>query len=311
MKQDIIIQMLFGSSVIAAFITAIFTFIKNDKQSRLEHITVERKNWRESMRSIMEEIQDASYQETLNCMAKLKVRINAYGSNYSDSYMDDAHIWKLIKKIEKMDCNNINELHKYQNQMIEYVSLLLKYDWERSKKEVKGNKLNAISFGFFMFSIVYFIFTISINMEEVTTKNVVWMIVSLIIVFLTMILAYNNLPIYLISNEFKFKKGKKKYIIYYLKCVAVFFISLVAFVLLINICYKQIINHGTQNIFIYCYVCAFAYALGESFQFISSNGKIEEINKYGNAIELINNGETDKKQKGNENLNENKVSADN
>ena len=135
MQQEAVIQILFGSSVIAAFITAIFAFIKSDKQGKLEHITLERKNWRESMRSIMEEIQGASYQETLNCMVKLKVRINAYGSNCSHNYMDDAHIWQLIKKIEKMDCNNTNELHKCQNQIIEYISLLLKYDWERRDRK--------------------------------------------------------------------------------------------------------------------------------------------------------------------------------
>lgn len=308
MQQEAVIQILFGSSVIAAFITAIFAFIKSDKQGRLEHITSERKNWRESMRSIMEEIQGASYQETLNCMVKLKVRINAYGSNYSDNYMDDAHIWRLIKKIEKMDCNNTNELHKYQNQMIEYISLLLKYDWERSKREVKGDKLSAVSFGFFMFSIVYFIFTISINMEEVTTEKVVGMIVSLIIVFLTMILAYNNLPIYLISNQFKLKKGNKKYIRYFLECVFALFISLGVFVISIYICYNQILNHGTQEIFIYCFVCVFAYVLGEIFQFISYDGKIEEIYRYESAIELINNSENNKNKKTDESLKSNKES---
>ena len=312
MQQEAVIQILFGSSVIAAFITAIFAFIKSDKQGKLEHITLERKNWRESMRSIMEEIQGASYQETLNCMVKLKVRINAYGSNCSHNYMDDAHIWKLIKKIEKMDCNNTNELHKCQNQIIEYISLLLKYDWERSKREVKGDKLNGISFCFFAASVIYFIYTVGINLnislERLRTEEYTLLKVSLCVIMLILILLYNYLPIAIFDEQFKYDRKDKKLVRYYLKNTLTIFLSLTIYTLCISYVYSQISYWGMDKIFIYCVICAFIYILGEVFKFLSSRGKIEEIYRYENAIELINNSENNKNQKKDESIQSNKES---
>lgn len=63
-----------------------------------------------------------------------------------------------------------------------------------------------------------------------------------------------------------------------------------------------------DKIFIYCVICAFIYILGEVFKFLSSRGKIEEIYRYENAIELINNSENNKNQKKDESIQSNKES---
>lgn len=292
MEQYLVGELLLGSSVIAAVITAIFSFIINQKNGKLEYITAERKAWRESMRSIVEEMQGASYKKTLKCIAKLKVRINAYGNNYSQNYMDDTHIWKLIKKIEGLNSGDEVELIESQKRMTEYISLLLKYDWERSKKEVRGNTVKSLSVGFFAFTIIYFIETliISINGKQLIEKSIL-MYIAIIILLLISILVFNILPIYIVWENFKYKKGKNKGIHYCLECVGVFAISTILFYVLIKTAYSQTDNYKMQEISIYSIVCAFTYILGEIFLFLSYQDKIDQIIKYEKAIELINNNQ--------------------
>ena len=78
-------------------------------------------------------------------MTALKVRINAFGNNGVSSYLkDDVHIWELINEIEeKKPCPKVLKLQ--QELLIQYLSLLLKSDWERSKKEVMGDIYKLLS----------------------------------------------------------------------------------------------------------------------------------------------------------------------
>lgn len=292
MEQYLVGEILLGSSVIAAVITAIFSFIINQKNGKLEYITAERKAWRESMRNIVEEMQGTSYKKTLKCIAKLKVRINAYGNNYSQNYMDDAHIWKLIKKIEGLNSDDEAELRKSQKQMTGYISLLLKYDWERSKKEVRGNTFRSLSVGFFAFTIIYFIETIiiSINGEQLTEETILKYIAIMVFLVILILVIY-IIPIYNIGQNFKYKKEKNKLSCYYLKCVALIAISTFLFILLIEAAYFKISNYEIQEIFIYSMVCAYTYILWEIFLFLSYHDKIDQIIKYEKAIKLINNNQ--------------------
>lgn len=73
-------------------------------------------------------------------MTDLKVRINSFGNNVSERYDDDAHIWEVIKELEEKRISD-KVLRQMQEQLVEYLSLLLKMGWERSKREVKGNIL--------------------------------------------------------------------------------------------------------------------------------------------------------------------------
>lgn len=68
-------------------------------------------------------------------LVQLKTRINAYGLN-SIEVLEDAHIWRQIRKLEAYEKKEYDDL---KNQLILYLSLLLKYDWERSKKKFMEN----------------------------------------------------------------------------------------------------------------------------------------------------------------------------
>ena len=128
-----------GSALLATLLSGIITYMMTRCQESLQYITAERKEWREKIREIAEGLNGALYEDTKKALTKLKARINAYGSQGKrKKYEKDSHIWELIEEIEKGEPEK-EKLQKMQSQMIRYISFLLKYDWERTKKEVKGN----------------------------------------------------------------------------------------------------------------------------------------------------------------------------
>ena len=72
------------------------------------------------------------YKKSFN---EIKSKNYAYGSQGKRrKYEKDSHIWELIEEIEKGEPEK-EKLQKMQSQMIRYISFLLKYDWERTKKK--------------------------------------------------------------------------------------------------------------------------------------------------------------------------------
>lgn len=119
------------ASSLAAFISIIVTVTQFNKKNNLEYITQERAKWRKTLRKILVDIEDTSKRE--NAIIRLKGQLNPYGinidkKNMKPDVMKDGHIWNLLDACE--DEKNYERLSLY-------VELLLKYDWERSKNEVK------------------------------------------------------------------------------------------------------------------------------------------------------------------------------
>ena len=128
-------EIFLASAVIAALITSLFTYFQNQKSSNLQYITDERRKWRESVRDIYESLSNSHcYSDVVILLAKLKTRINPYG-RYSGKYVDDSHIWDAIRKLEHSEL----DFEKNKVLLLDYLSLLLKGDWDRSKQEIKGN----------------------------------------------------------------------------------------------------------------------------------------------------------------------------
>ena len=129
----------------SGIITTIISCIMFSEKKQLKYITKERKEWRDTLRRLAEELKTANLKETKKILTKLKVRINTYGYDCCSSeknVFEDAHIWELISDIEKLSSENKAKdnnivLKKYQEKMVDYISLLLKDDWERSKTETK------------------------------------------------------------------------------------------------------------------------------------------------------------------------------
>ena len=144
---------LIDSAVIAAIIAGCVSLLMSKSEAKLKHITEERKAWREKIREIAARLYESRKPENqiygVNIsLEELKVRINAYGINLTElpehddaeqivkRYKNDGHIWRTIRDIEAGI-----ELEKNYSRLVDYLSLLLKHDWERAKDEANGNPL--------------------------------------------------------------------------------------------------------------------------------------------------------------------------
>lgn len=135
---DLIVTIL-SSSAISSLIVVISNIFLNQKKNSIEYITGERKVWRQEIREIAEEIEKADENNINIPLTKLKVRINAYDyfeQNQQDS--GDYVLWNLISICEKK--YNPDTLRILKKNVIMLISLMLKYDWERSKKEISIDK---------------------------------------------------------------------------------------------------------------------------------------------------------------------------
>lgn len=137
-------QFILGSTVISAVISGIIGVYTSRRNNKLEYITKERSEWRKEIRECAEELQEISYQQTRKICDRLKLRINAFGKRVSNRYSEDSHIWEVIVEIEG-GCKK-KRLRQLQLVLQEYLSLLLKWDWERYKREVLGEKLRCLEY---------------------------------------------------------------------------------------------------------------------------------------------------------------------
>lgn len=130
------ISMILSSAVIAAIIS----FSSVAKTNQLKYITSERTKWRKEIKKIASGLAECEWnnEKSKKLLTELKLQINSYG--YKDTYprdiclncFTDEHIWKEIKAIEdggKYKC--------HRDRLLRYLQLLLKFDWERSKREAK------------------------------------------------------------------------------------------------------------------------------------------------------------------------------
>lgn len=139
MNVNDIVTIIFSSTLLATIITSVFNLLTNKRKDSIENIIKERKTWRDEMREISLSISKSNNIAELQiAISELKVRINAYGIAYN-SIFADSHIWEQIFIVESMETLSPKEFDKIKRRFVNQISCLLKYDWERSKTEIKGN----------------------------------------------------------------------------------------------------------------------------------------------------------------------------
>ena len=116
---------------ISTIISTIFTFVQANKKNNLDLITKERSEWRKNLKEILSELNDGNEKDST--LIKLKSQINPYGKdieikNTKPYFMKDGHIWDELEKSDQ---------ERDYDRLSFFVELLLKYDWERSKQEIK------------------------------------------------------------------------------------------------------------------------------------------------------------------------------
>ena len=179
------------SGVIAALITGILSFVsaimKSNKEARLSRITDERKTWRDEIRQVAEELStididhfdnDKDESDLISLLTKLKTRINSRGFCNKD-ILKDSHIWSSIRKLEKKETRSNIEISK----LINYLSALLKHDWERSKLEVKINTSQIIGYGIYAVSNAILVYCAYDNFTGTKIKDVALLVAIFLVMF--------------------------------------------------------------------------------------------------------------------------------
>ena len=139
----------------SAVIVAIIQMIIQNKNNKLQYVTNERSIWRRDIIEIAQGIEREKKPKKMKALLNhLKLRLNYYGKCYDKypnplnlDFFRDQHIWEIIDRIEK----GKNDLEKDKIKLLDCLGLLLKYDWERTKRET------MINFGIIISAITYFL----------------------------------------------------------------------------------------------------------------------------------------------------------
>ena len=242
-------KIILTSTVIATLISSIITYTISTNSNKLNYITNERKLWREQIRKIATSIASSNHITIIPLLSELKLHINAYGmmqkkkgtdGSSEFNYLKDDHIWQLITTLEK---KNYDSFNANKNKLINYISLLLKYDWDRSKDEVKSSySLYFLQFLLIFNSIMFFssinfkgynlcliivslsIFVNYFSRSDSNIKFVIGIILYNIFIAFNYNMSFSDIP--LSCNNYKFTLLifstyliSSIYIIYKIKCI--------------------------------------------------------------------------------------------
>lgn len=286
-------QTILGSAVIAAIVSGGISFLINRRQGVLQYITGERKEWREALRKIVASLCNASYEDTLKLLGDLKIRINALGNDgISDKYSNDSHIWKVINEVEQKSLKQ-EELKKKQKQLIEYISILLKYDWERSKKEVQGDICDFGVLFLLGLSGVYCVVSILYLNEE----NIgVYQLASMLSVYALMIIMIYSIFIIEMKTFYRdildgsIHSTPKKYtwirLIFCYLFVGIFVIGYIIGYSMIIKEFLKIVSCGENNAMIRL-VSTYIFMPGILLWYYTKTSSMKKIYIYSNAINII------------------------
>lgn len=219
------LQVVLASTVIAALITTLANVYNSKKAGNLKYITEERQKWREEIRKIAEDIVDCPRDEIKKHLTRLKVRINSNGKIDKESYMDDGHIWQLIENLENSSLA-VSEYEKQKEHLIDTLSLLLKFDWERQKREVLGSHIKKMHVIFFTCVLLITIYIYGIP-KEISSKSInpLYMFSIFCIAIPNIIFAVNDTLVNLIKQKMAIVFTAVVTIIYLAAIIYIFFIS--------------------------------------------------------------------------------------
>ena len=159
---------------IGSIVSALFAFMQSSKRNQLDYITKERSEWRKEMKSIIVDLLNG--EDRRSAISRLKTQINPYGYDRNnkcnnDYYMNDGHIWTLLNHFDYSD--------EQSQKLSQYLQLLLKHDWERSKSEVGINNVyiwNILRWGLIILNLVMFFWAGNVD----NTINLYLALVSII-----------------------------------------------------------------------------------------------------------------------------------
>lgn len=278
------LSVILGSAVISAFVTGIFSLHLNQKNSQLSYITKERIKTTKELNKLALKMSEASYDETIALLPKLKTIINAYGNSKNNRrYSEDSHIWELINEIELNKINEKKFLDEKQR-LIEYISASSTYSKQLSLREVKGNwhdKLSIvlcaieIMFGFIPF------FTDNSKLMFGVTYNII--VIGMLGVIIGLRFLEKDI-ILLNSNKFRKRTRLLRYILFIIFKTIIIIISVAIFVLVT----KGIVGaFEIEDFEIESYLSVMLYSIIAIIQYYGQLDIIFEDFRYFNLIDDI------------------------
>lgn len=159
-----VLPWILGSTLLTGIITTIANYFHSNRQSKISNIVEERAAWRERIRGIALKLN--SKELVQDAITELKVNINPYGKfgyvtpdkfNTDEEFWinNDGYVWASITDVERSIHNGIYDETKVCT-LIEALGVLLKLDWERSKKEIQGEKFKRwLQFGVLLYYVIF------------------------------------------------------------------------------------------------------------------------------------------------------------
>lgn len=176
MEAKDILTVILSSTVFTTAITVLFNYLSKKRQDSIENITKERKEWRGELRKIAKAISKATDLEHLKTsLSDLIVRINAY-CVAKNSLFSDTYFWDIINDLYSEEAKSLSDeqIDGYKIVLINHISCILKFDWERSKAEIKGSTQSRIVyfalFICYVFSVIHLGY-ITINQTNLSVNN--------------------------------------------------------------------------------------------------------------------------------------------
>lgn len=208
-----IITLLSGAGL-GAVLSAFLVFINNSKKNKLDFITKERSEWRRDIQFILDDLGKVG--KRAEAIQRLKSRINPYGKsktvdNGDDFYLHEGHIWSLVNTIDITNTSQIERLS-------DYVRLLWKYDWERSKREIKFDIFNSFIYFILVIGSISNSLLILFKIEEF------WWKFLLVIVSIVMIISI----FYFKKFTTKIKKWNEREVLYLVVLTISMYVSICA-----------------------------------------------------------------------------------
>ena len=193
------ILLFLGPTIVAAVISGLFSLVLSRRSDRMNYITAERSKWRDKIRQISENLKPEKKERLKYALNALKLNINAYGMEDSINpgrfearyILMDTHIWVLIYQIENAMAHG-KRLEQKCELLRKYLSLLLKYDWERAKNEV--NRSMEIIFGWiFMIISMISAYMMPLIYTNVNEENIDVIYVFIVIIAVVFVIACGNI----------------------------------------------------------------------------------------------------------------------
>lgn len=160
-----ILGMILSSSIVAAIIAGIVATRNQNIQNRSAQISQNRNEFREKVKEIAVDIEIEKDPEKLRkTISQLKMRLNGYGqeicyeetSNKNPNISKDEHIWLAIQDFESaIEENDVQRIDALRKKTVQFIIIWMKYDWEKTKREVENKNYSMPAFLFTIVAICF------------------------------------------------------------------------------------------------------------------------------------------------------------